>query len=108
MKRRNKFNNTVVFEGEERFDSQKEYNRWKELCLLERAGAISNLKRQVSFTLFEKSQYGRERVYIADFCYWENGKYIVEDTKSNITKTPLYRYKKRHMAEKYGIIILET
>ena len=105
---RNKFNNVVVFEGEEKFDSKKEHNRWKELKLLERAGAINNLKRQVKFVLIEKSQYGRERAYICDFAYWENGKYVVEDVKSNITKTPLYRFKKRLMAEYYGIVILET
>ena len=105
---RNKFNNTVVFDGEDKFDSKKEYNRWKELCLLERAGAISNLKRQVPFVLIAKSKYGRERKYIADFCYWENGKYVVEDVKSSATRTQLYLYKKRQMAEIYDIIILET
>ena len=107
-KQKNKFNNVIVFDGEEKFDSQKEYNRWRELCLLERARVINGLKRQIPFTLIEKSQYGREITYVADFCYWENGKYIVEDTKSEITKTPLYRLKKRLMAELHGIIILET
>ena len=103
-----KFNNTTVFDGEEKFDSKKEYERWKELQLMERAGVISNLKRQVKFVLFEKSKHGRERSYIADFCYWLDGQYVVEDVKSKATKTQLYLYKKRHMAEKYEIVILET
>lgn len=105
--RKNKFNNTVVFEGEEKFDSKKEYNRWCELKLLERAGVITNLKRQIPFVLVEKSEYGRELKYVSDFCYWEQGKYIVEDVKSTATKTPLYRFKKRLLAEKYGIVITE-
>ena len=33
------------------FDSKKEYNRYCELKLLERAGEIAELKRQVKFTL---------------------------------------------------------
>ena len=31
------------------FDSQKEYKRWCELRLLEKAGEITNLQRQVPF-----------------------------------------------------------
>lgn len=109
MNRRRKFNNVIVFEGKEKFDSKKEYGRWNELRLLETQGIISNLKRQVEFILVEKSRYGRKRVYIADFTYWMDGEYIVEDVKSEITKKDrIYRYKKRDMAEKYGIIITET
>lgn len=33
------------------FDSVREYNRYKELKLLERAGKITNLKRQVKYLL---------------------------------------------------------
>jgi hypothetical protein len=33
------------------FDSRKEYFRWNELSLLERAGVISGLQRQVRFEL---------------------------------------------------------
>lgn len=38
------------------FDSKKERERWNELRLLERAGAISDLKRQVTIELIP-SQY---------------------------------------------------
>lgn len=33
------------------FDSRKEYRRFRELCLMERAGEIDNLERQVKFEL---------------------------------------------------------
>lgn len=89
------------------FDSQLEAKRYAQLRLLERGGAISCLQYQVPYTLIAKSKYGREIKYVADFVYQENGKEVVEDTKSKATKTPLYRLKKRLMAEKYGIEIRE-
>lgn len=92
-----------------RFDSKKEAKRYQELCLMERAKAIEHLQNQVAFPLVKKSQYGREIKYIADFVYYENGKMVVEDVKSPITKkNPLYRLKVRLMAEIYGIVVKET
>ena len=88
------------------FDSIAEANRWCELRLLERAGKISGLKRQVSFTLIERSRYGRAVIYRADFVYAENGQEIVEDVKGVITD--VYRIKRRLMAERYGIVIREV
>ena len=40
---------TVV--GDIKFDSKREANRWMELQMLERSGAISNLQRQVRIDL---------------------------------------------------------
>lgn len=54
------------------FDSKKEANRYCELCLMERAGVITDLQLQVPFVLVEKSKYGREIKYVADFTYIEN------------------------------------
>ena len=76
--------------------------------MLERAGVITELKRQVRILLIPQSKYGREIAYIADFSYREDGKLVIEDTKSEATKTPLYRLKKRLVAEKYGIEIKEV
>ena len=90
------------------FDSKHERDRYVELTLLEKAKVIQDLKTQVSFPLIPKSKYGREIKYVADFTYYENGELVVEDTKSPITKTPVYRLKKRLMAEKYDIEIKET
>lgn len=91
-----------------KFDSKHERDRYVELALMEKAKAIQDLKCQVSFPLIKKSSHGREIKYIADFVYYENGKMVVEDTKSPATRTPVYRLKKRLMAEIYDIEIKET
>lgn len=88
------------------FDSKKEAKRYDELKVLEKLKVISNLRLQVPYVLIEKSQYGRSIKYLADFVYTRNGETVVEDCKG--MRTPVYRLKKRLMAEKYGIIILET
>jgi len=89
------------------FDSKKEAERYRQLLLLQRAGEITGLQIQVPYVLIEKSKYGKTIKYIADFVYREkNGEQIVEDTKG--VKTPVYRLKKRLMAEIYGIEIRET
>ena len=103
----NKFNAKKVTVGDITYDSKLEYERHCELAMLEVAGKIAELKRQVEYVLIPKSEYGREIKYVADFQYIENGKLIVEDVKSNPTKTRLYALKKRLMAEKYGIKIRE-
>ena len=89
------------------FDSKHERDRYVELVLMEKAKLIQDLKTQVRFPLIPKSKYGREIVYVADFVYYEDGKMIVEDTKSPATKTPVYRLKKRLLAEQRGIVIKE-
>lgn len=87
------------------FDSRKEARRYQELLLLQRAGVIKNLQRQVKYVLIPAQyesyeRYGkigqrlkdgrklveRECAYIADFVYEENGKTVVEDTKGFKTK----------------------
>lgn len=88
------------------FDSKKEANRYCELKLLERAKVISNLQLQVPYILIPKSKYGCAIEYVADFVYEENNKIVIEDVKG--VKTPVYRLKKRLMAERFGIVIKET
>ena len=90
------------------FDSKAEANRWCELRVLERCGVISGLERQRKYPLIRKSRYGGEICYVADFVYRENGETVVEDVKSKATATPLYRLKKRLMAEIHGIEIREV
>ena len=43
-------NEKVVIDGI-RFDSQKESNRWQELKILQKGGAIKDLRRQIHFQL---------------------------------------------------------
>lgn len=89
------------------FDSQKEYRRWCELKLLERAGKISNLKRQVEFELIPKMGRLRAIKYIADFVYLQDGQQVVEDVKGG-PKTRVYMLKWRLMHWRHGIEVAET
>ena len=90
----------------QKFDSVKEFHRWGCLRLLERAGKITDLKRQVSFELIPKQDGERACTYVADFTYYENGQYVVEDCKG--FKTDVYRIKKKLMKWVHGISIKET
>lgn len=88
------------------FDSVKEYHRWGCLRLLERAGEIKDLRRQVKFELIPKQEGERACYYIADFTYMENGELVVEDCKG--FKTDVYKIKKKLMLMEHGIRIKET
>lgn len=116
-------NRKVVIDGIV-FDSKKEANRYQELLLLEKAGAIQNLQRQVKFVLIpaqrEADTIGkrggvikgkvieREVSYIADFVYKKDRRTIVEDVKSPITrKEPLFVVKRKLMLHVHGIRIIE-
>lgn len=100
-------NEKVEYDGR-LFDSKWERDRYCELKLLEKAGRIKDLKCQERFILIDKSKDYRETAYVADFTYQENGKLVVEDCKSEITKTPVYKIKKKLMLQRYGIIIKEV
>lgn len=88
------------------FDSVKEYHRWGCLKLLERAGKITKLQRQVKYELIPKQVGERACNYIADFTYYEDGNLVVEDCKGY--KTEVYRLKKKLMLWVHGIRIKET
>lgn len=98
------------------FDSKKEANRYQELKLLARSGAITDLCRQVKFELIpaqfaivdgKKKCVERKCVYTADFTYWdkEEQELIVEDTKGFRTKD--YIIKRKLMLQVHGIRIQE-
>ena len=93
-----------VFSGI-KFDSKKEAARYAELAMLERAGRISGLERQVRFEVCQKVpglKGSRARYYVADFVYDEDGKKIIEDVKSLITKkNPVYTLKKQLVQVKF-------
>ena len=101
-------------------DSRKEANRWVELKLLEGAGEITELKRQMEFLLippqYEEIKTGKKKkrklveracVYRADFVYHDKyGNMVVEDTKGY--KTRDYIIKRKMMLYVYGIKITEV
>lgn len=107
-----------------KFASKKEANRYRELRLLEKAGEIWDLELQPKFPLSVPSTPGYLRgafrkcidangtvrlgEYRGDFKYRDKRTipYVVEDVKG--FKTPLYRWKKKHVEAQYGIEIRET
>jgi hypothetical protein len=91
-----------------KFASKKEATRYVQLKAFERVGIIKNLRLQVPFVIIAKSRYGRAIKYVADFVYDEDGQMVVEDVKSKATITPVYKLKKRLVAEVYGIEITEV
>lgn len=94
------------------FDSRREAKRYGELKLLERAGAIKGLRRQVRYELIPAFDVGgkhyRPTSYVADFVYTdcETGGEVVEDCKGY--RTDVYRLKAKLFAHKFGVVILET
>lgn len=109
-------------------DSRKEAVRWTYLNLLEKAGHITDLQRQVEFVLIpeqrepstEVYQRGKNRgkpkegrlieqkvVYRADFVYTDlkSGERVVEDTKG--VKTKDYILKRKMMLYFHNIRIKE-
>ncbi len=87
------------------FDSAKEAGRYQELKLLERAGMIHDLRRQVKFELIPKCGKERPCCYIADFVYTEGGRTVIEDVKGVRTKE--YIIKRKLMNWRYDIQIRE-
>ena len=109
------------------FDSMKEARRWEQLLLLQKAGKITSLQRQVSYELlpnqyetYERYSKKGERLkdgqrlveravnYIADFTYVDadSGVLIVEDSKG--VKTKDYIIKRKLLYAIHGIKIKEV
>ena len=94
------------------FDSRREARRYQELKLLERGGAIKDLRRQVRYELIPAFECGgkhyRPTSYVADFVYTDckTGAEVVEDVKG--VRTDTYRLKAKMFAWRYGVSILET
>lgn len=109
-----KYNNKKITVDGQKFDSKKEANRYRELRLLEKAGAIKDLRMQVKFTLIPAQRdeatgkvVERECSYKADFVYYEEaGETVVEDVKGYRTKE--YIIKRKLMLYLYGIRIREV
>lgn len=109
MKR--KYGNRKVTVGGETFDSRREYQRWCELKLLEKAGKIHDLFRQVKFELipaqYENGKCVERAVnYYADFVYWEGDAMVVEDAKG--MRTDAYILKRKLMLHLHGVKIREV
>lgn len=116
----------VALPGGEKYDSKAEMRRHGDLLMLERAGDIRNLRRQVSYPLsightpikIRSPRYknGRQCVYTADFVYEEmmpttGGKpspwpTVVEESKGYYTDVA--RLRMAIFEAQYGIEIRRT
>ena len=106
-----KYGNRRFVSEDGTFDSLKEFRRWQELKLMQRAGVIHDLKRQVPFELIPAQKENgkvieRAVTYKADFTYTENGETVVEDVKGIRTKE--YILKRKIMLWEFGIKIKEV
>jgi Protein of unknown function (DUF1064) len=123
---RNKYGAKAMVVDGIRFDSTKEANRYGELRLLEKAGAITNLEMQPRFPIDVVRLWDAGRwtwgsgkwkpaivacgVFRADFRYVDatTGETVIEDVKSGPTKTTAYRLRKRLVEAIHGITISEV
>ena len=108
------------------FQSRLEYDRFVVLKDFEKKGVIKDLETQVKFELIPTQPYEQKTVspngiisyknkkmrgtsYYSDFAYFHGDEYVVEDTKSKITRSkPEYIIKKKLMLLKHGILIKEV
>lgn len=106
-------NRKKIIDGIE-FASTREALRYQDLALMQKAGQIRELRRQVPYPIYIKGAHICD--WLADFAYIEpstamdvikgNWRVVVEDSKG--CKTPVYRLKKRMVEAEYGIKIRET
>jgi hypothetical protein len=91
MNRRNKHNARSTRIDGIYFPSQLEANRYKELKLLEKVGAIEKLEIHPRFPIAVK---GNDICFVVlDFTYLEHGKQVYEDTKGWQTSESKLRHK---------------
>lgn len=119
--KQSKWHNTPCEYNGIKFDSHKERDRYIFLKSLEDKGVISDLKRQVRYTVCP-AVYGEREVqlktktkiekytrqiasyYYADFTYMLNGELVVEDIKgAEGTETEVFRLKAKLMLAYNGI-----
>ena len=108
--KKSKYGNRVTYVGEVKFASAREAERYTVLMIRLGAGEIEKLKLQPEFTITESYQMpdGRRvkaQRYRADFSYVvrATGEYVVEDVKTEGTKTQVFVNKAKLIYEKYGI-----
>lgn len=118
-----KFHNKPIDNADGHFDSTNEWRRFVVLKDAERSGKISNLQRQVTYTLIpkqekdvvihlktkdkiEKRMVTQKVTYTADFVYVKDGETVVEDFKGQPNdRWPL---KKAMMYYFHGIDVREV
>lgn len=100
-RKRNKYSAKKVVTDEGVFDSKLEYKRWRQLKMLEQAGLISGLERQVEYVLeLNGVRLGK---FTPDYRYTDTqtGRHVVEDAKGVLARE--VGLKLRLMKALYGI-----
>jgi hypothetical protein len=103
-----KYRNKPTMVDDILFDSIAEARRYTELKLLEKGGAITDLQLQPKYVFeFRGIRIGS---YKADFRYKlpHSSTPIVEDVKSEASKTQMYRLRKRMLRAFHGIELREV
>lgn len=98
-RRRHKYGAVPTVVDGLRFDSKGEANHWCRLQLLERAGRISELRRQVRFPIVVNNIVVGS--YLADFAFKMDGVQHVQDFKG--VDTPLSRFKRKCVEAQHAI-----
>jgi hypothetical protein len=107
QRRRSKWRNEPVAEDGHVFDSHAERDRYRDLKAMWVAGEITDLRVHPRYRLEVEGRLVGN--YIGDFEYRDaSGAFIVEDVKSPVSRTPVYRLKKKLMAALWGIEVLEV
>lgn len=106
-----KYRNKPCQIGAEKYRSQREAKRHQDLLLLEKAGHITELAREVVFQLAPAVVLdGRKKPalrYTADFVFeTPDGWRVVEDCKG--VRTQVYRIKRHLMKSIHGIEVQES
>lgn len=96
-------NRSVTWRGQ-RFHSQGELDRWRELLLLRDAGEIENLRRQVDIELIGqngpiRAPSGRIRVYRADAVYDDYRHVTRQEDGQTVVVSRIYNGKPQHVVE---------
>lgn len=108
---KSKYGNRVTYVDGVRFDSKREAERYTVLLVRQNVGEISHLKLQPEFTILEayikpNGEKVRAQRYRADFSYvLPDGSLVVEDVKSEGTRTRVFENKRKLVEDKYGIEI---
>lgn len=124
--KRSKYGNRKFVADGYKWDSEREYVRWLELCVMQDKGLISDLKRQVVFELIpaiyqdvvvqlktktktKRTTVQRPITFIIDFTYNDSdGNLIVEDVKIAPHMLPKeYVLKKKMLRFFHGIELKE-
>lgn len=101
-----KYKNIPTIINGEKFDSRGEARRWQDLRLMEKAGEITNLTRQVKYDMVVNGV--KICTFVPDFEYTKGGQLVTEDFKSKATMTPTFRLKAKLFKALYNREVLIT